>query len=473
MNNLTLLQAIIDSASDAICLIGEDRELKLINPAYERILAHVGILDLHNQNVQRCYFTDDVLRLATAFYEDAEQVAKRMIRWFNSTSTEHDIIRRLDGKVFQRRSVYLPGHGRLFITQDVTERARAETKSQNRPIPVKHDIVEKRDFPAIIGESLIMQAIKVSIGKVAVVDSHVLITGETGTGKEVVARAIHANSPRHRRPFIAINCAAIPESLFESELFGYERGAFTGAQGSRAGAFEMANEGTVFLDEIGELSPCAQAKILRVIETKVIDRLGGRRSTSLNIRVITATNQDLEHLVTTGGYRSDLYFRLNVARIHLPPLRERTEDIPLFLEHIIEELNDRFGTQVEGVTAEALDVLRRYPWPGNVRELKNLIEATCIHLSSQKIGIQDFPDPFRQRLIQTHVLPQNEAEQLLAALRCTHWNVSHAAQKLRWSRMTVYRKMTKYNIARGQQPQGHGHGHEARTAPAVTSFYRM
>jgi transcriptional regulator with PAS, ATPase and Fis domain len=286
--------------------------------------------------------------------------------------------------------------------------------------------------------------------KVAPTQSTVLITGETGTGKELAAELIHRNSSRHKKPFVCINCAALPENLVESELFGYERGAFTGAIASKQGKFEQAEGGTVFLDEIGDMSPYAQAKILRAIEIKEVYRLGGKGSISLNVRVIAATNQDIERLVAQEKFRKDLYYRFNVAMVHLPPLRDRKEDIPPLLGHYIRELNQRFGREVEGFTQEAMESLLHYDWPGNIRELKNLLEATFINLPSRKIAFMDLPKQFQRRLQETEGLPKSERDQVLSALFATKWNKSKAAQKLHWSRMTLYRKMAKYHIVTSQ-----------------------
>jgi transcriptional regulator with PAS, ATPase and Fis domain len=298
-----------------------------------------------------------------------------------------------------------------------------------------------------------MREINAYIGQVASTDSTVLITGETGTGKELVAELIHRRSPRAGKPFVSINCAAIPEGLLESELFGYERGAFTGAHAQKEGALKLANQGTAFFDEIGDMNPEGQAKILRAIESREIRRLGGKGNIPLNLRVIAATNQDLEQRVAEGKFRKDLYFRLNVARIFLPPLRDRKEDIPALLGHYIEELNRRLGREVEGLTEDAMDPLIHYEWPGNVRELKNLLEAIYVTLHSRRIAFTDLPDQFR-RLVKTERLPEDERGRLLAALLATKWNKSQAAQKLHWSRMTLYRKMTKYHIVKGGAADG-------------------
>jgi DNA-binding NtrC family response regulator len=298
----------------------------------------------------------------------------------------------------------------------------------------------------LIGEGPAMRLIKSYILRAAAMDSTVLITGESGTGKELVAELIHRNSPRSEKPLVCVNCAALPDGLLESELFGYERGAFTGAAASQRGKFELANSGTIFLDEIGDMNLYAQAKILRTIENKEIYRLGGNKSISLNVRVIAATNQDPEWLMTEKRFRQDLYYRINVARIHLPPLRDRKDDIINLLDHYVEELNRRFGRSVEGFTEEALSYLLGYDWPGNVRELKNLCEAIFINLPTRKISFLDLPYLYQKRLKEVEALPQSEQERLLSALFTTNWNVSKAARKLNWSRMTIYRKLEKYSI---------------------------
>ena len=232
-------------------------------------------------------------------------------------------------------------------------------------------------------------------------DSNVLITGETGTGKELVAELIQQSRSRRPQPFVCINCAAIPDTLLESELFGYEKGAFTGANTASEGKLKLADGGAIFFDEIGDMSPYAQAKILRAIESREVYRLGGKRRIPLNVRVLAATNHDLEQSVARGQFRKDLYFRLNVARIHLPPLRERREDIVPLCHYYLRTLNQHFGRQVEGFTDEVLARLIRHDWPGNVRELKNLLEATFVNDPAQRIALVDLPEPFRRQCSDT------------------------------------------------------------------------
>jgi DNA-binding NtrC family response regulator len=298
----------------------------------------------------------------------------------------------------------------------------------------------------MLGESKSMRQAKAYLAKLAATDSTVLITGETGTGKELAAELIHRNSPRHKEPFVCVNCTALPESLVESELFGYKRGAFTGAVAEKPGKFEMANKGTVFLDEVGDMNPYAQAKILRSIESKEVYPLGGKGAIPLDLRVISATNQDPEKLLAEGKFRKDLYYRLNVARIHMPPLRERKEDIPRLIPHIIEILNRRFRRNVQGLTDDAMAILFRHDWPGNVRELMNLLEACFINLPDKRVIVMDLPKQLQKQLDHSARLPLNERKQIVSALLETKWNKSKVAQKLNWSRMTLYRKMAKYNI---------------------------
>jgi DNA-binding NtrC family response regulator len=308
----------------------------------------------------------------------------------------------------------------------------------------------------LIGASPAMGTLKAFLSKVAATDSTVLVTGETGTGKELAAALIHHQSRRRRRPLVSVNCAALPEGLVESELFGHTRGAFTGAVADRAGKFELAGGGTLFLDEIGDISLLAQAKLLRTIEFKEVFPVGGRRPVSLDVRIIAATNQEPEELVAAGRFRKDLYYRINVARVHIPPLRQRREDIPTLVDHFIAGFNPRFGRRVQGLTSEALACLMVYDWPGNVRELRNLIEATFINLPPDRIAFMNLPAPFRRQMdalqAQSAATP-DERRQVVSALIATDWNKSRAAQRLKWSRMTLYRKIEKYRIVQDRRPK--------------------
>jgi DNA-binding NtrC family response regulator len=310
----------------------------------------------------------------------------------------------------------------------------------------KSDVVIPFDRKHMIGDSKGMREIKQYLEKVAHTDSNVLITGETGTGKELTAGLIHSKSSRSDKPFVCINSAAIPETLVESELFGYDRGAFTGAVAEKPGKLELASKGTVFLDEIGDMNHYAQAKILRSIESREFFHLGGNKPVSFKARVIAATNKDPMQLIEEKKMREDLYYRLNVARIHLPPLRKRKDDIPALISHAVHRLNHRFGRDVRGLTDEATENLLRYDWPGNIRELFNLLEAAYINMPSQKREFINLPESVKKQIKMKKFYASDERKHIVSTLLETNWNKSTAAQKLKWSRMTLYRKISKYNI---------------------------
>jgi len=303
----------------------------------------------------------------------------------------------------------------------------------------------------LVGQSAAMQAIKTYIQRVAQTSSNVLITGETGTGKELIAKLIHRNSPRADKALVCINCAAIPDTLLESELFGSERGAFTGAYTSRDGNLQAADGGTAFLDEIGDMTPYAQAKILRVVETREIHRLGGGKPQYVDFRVVAATNRDLEVLSQEGLFRRDLFFRLSVARIHLPPLRERPEDLLPLAHHFRREYNRSFGRNTGGFTPRSEQAILRHRWPGNVRELKNMIEMAFINHDPACQWLE-MPELFCRTVENENLTGADEAERILGALSATHWNKSKAADALSWSRMTLYRKMEQHGIVAENQP---------------------
>jgi DNA-binding NtrC family response regulator len=317
-------------------------------------------------------------------------------------------------------------------------------KSPQDFFAVSAQAVEASADDRLIGESSAMRTVKAYLPKVAAADCNVLITGETGTGKECIAASIHRRSRRRDRPLVTINCAAIPEGLLESELFGYERGSFTGANAAYGGKLRQAEGGTLLLDEIGDMSLAAQAKILRAIETKEVQGLGSRRAVPLDVRIVAATNQDLELLMVENRFRKDLFYRLNVARIHLLPLRERPEDIPLLVEHYLGELNARSGLEVGTPGPEALRCLLAYEWPGNVREIRNVLEAIFISPPAGEITLADLPPRVQARVTLDSQRP--ERERVLAALLEVNWNKSKAAAVLHWSRMTLYRKMAKHGI---------------------------
>ena len=292
----------------------------------------------------------------------------------------------------------------------------------------------------LAGESAAIQRTRARILRIAPTGSTVLITGETGTGKELAAALIHRHSPRRDRPFVCVNCAAIPENLLESELFGHERGALTGADARQPGKLEYAEGGTVFLDEIGDMNPAAQAKVLRALESRHVQRLGSHRDIRLDIRVVAATNRDLEQMMREQKFRQDLYFRLAIARLHMAPLREHREDIPLLFMRYVREFGAVNGQGIPRFADGFMDRLMDYGWPGNVRELRNLAESCLTFSDGNMVAVQDLPAEYHSVAKQ----PEDERERLLFALTSTEWNRSEAAKRLRWSRMTLYRKMKKY-----------------------------
>jgi DNA-binding NtrC family response regulator len=298
----------------------------------------------------------------------------------------------------------------------------------------------------LAGNGAAMRQIRSQIAKIAAVDVSVLITGETGTGKELVAQLIHRNSRSCDRPFVALNCAAVPDALLESELFGYERGAFTGAIASRQGKLQHASGGTLFLDEIGDMSLVAQAKILRAIESRVVQRLGSNTDTPVQVRLVAATNQDLEKMTREKKFREDLYFRLNVVRLELPPLRERVEDIPELVEHMVGEISQRHQVPVRRIEADIVRRFQAYHWPGNVREMRNLLESILVLSSSRSVGVADLPPNILHTLRSAEPKYGNERSKILSVLDSADWNRNKAAKILCCSRMTLYRKMVKYSI---------------------------
>jgi two-component system nitrogen regulation response regulator GlnG len=336
------------------------------------------------------------------------------------------------------------------------------------------DIIRSGVSCAIVGDSPMLQEVCKLIGQVGRVDVPVLITGESGTGKELVAESVWKVSTRWEKPFVVLNCAAIPESLLEAELFGYEKGAFTGADSSRKGKFEEADGGIMFLDEIGDMSLSLQAKVLRVVQSGTFHQLGSNREISVNVRLITATNKNLEELVRLGKFREDLYFRINVVRIHLPPLKERKEDIPLLMECLTRRHGSQAGKDIKGVTRKFQDVLTQFDWPGNVRELENTIRKAIAftktpYLTSYDLELnnnlsieksKDSPqltDTLRNSVKgilssgkseNVYSLVVKEAEKILLeeALSASGWNRSKAARTLGINRLTLRRKLEEYNI---------------------------
>jgi two-component system nitrogen regulation response regulator NtrX len=308
----------------------------------------------------------------------------------------------------------------------------------------------------IIGESAPMTALREAIATAAPTSGRVLIHGENGSGKELVARAIHALSGRRDRPFVEVNCAAIPEELIESELFGHERGAFTGAVARRRGKFETADGGTLFLDEIGDMSVKTQAKVLRALEEQVVERVGGREPVKVDVRVIAASNRDLASLIAQGRFREDLFYRLAVIPIEVPPLRQRRDDVPRLVDHFIAVFCAENGKRLKTMSAEALAYFLAYDWPGNVRELRNMVERLVIMTTADVIGPDVLPAPLRPKDAVTAGEGQRSLKEardgferayILAELRANDWNMTRTAERLGIERSHLYRKSKAYGIA--------------------------
>ncbi len=348
----------------------------------------------------------------------------------------------------------------------IVERALNDQELQQEVKQLRAQVVRRYAFHNLIGKSPSMQDIYTKIEQVADSRTTVLIAGESGTGKELVAKALHYNSGRRERPFIALNCAAIPETLIESELFGHEKGSFTDATARRVGQFELANTGTLFLDEIGDLSAMTQAKLLRILQEREFTRVGGVQSIKVDVRIVAATNKNLEELVRKGQFREDLYYRINVIALHLPPLRERGEDVPLLAKHFLAKRIEEDNRPPQEFSKDAVDLLSRYPWPGNVREMENIIEQAFIwSKGSDTITSEHLPtilkndtrssslhdDTLAGRLSLEKAVMEFEREIILDALKRTNYVQTHAANLLGISRRMLKYRMDTLGIGRPDQ----------------------
>ncbi len=352
--------------------------------------------------------------------------------------------------------------GHLDVVRRLVDQAieHGRLRTENRRL--QHQLEERHQFDNIIGDSPAIRRVLETIAKVADTESTVLITGESGTGKELIARALHYNSRRSNRMMVTVNCGAIPEELLESELFGHVQGAFTNAVRQRQGRFVLADGGTIFLDEIGDMSPTLQVKLLRVLQNRSFEPVGSSKTVEVDVRVVAATNQNLEKLMGEGGFREDLYYRLNVLPIEAPPLRERREDIPLLVRHFFDRTSQEKDSPIESISEEALQQLVAYDWPGNVRELENLVERMILLGSSDEIGTEDLPTAVREARFPTDATPivpaaglafndvvaAFETDLIEQALSHTDWNKNRAAKLLSLNRTTLVEKIRKRGIVR-------------------------
>src|SRR5580658_56646 len=348
------------------------------------------------------------------------------------------------------------------VLRALLDRALGRARDRRQVDALTRQLREAGRLGELVGQSKPMQDVMRVVEQVAPSSASVLITGETGTGKEVLARTIHQLSPRSARPFVAINCSAIPESLMESEIFGHERGAFTGAAERRIGCFELADSGTLLLDEIGEMPAPTQAKLLRVLEDRKVRRLGSKSETPVDVRVLAATNKDPDRAVAKGEIRQDLYFRLNVFHIHLPPLRDHKDDIPLLVENILRDLNAKHQRHVRGISADVLDQFMSYTWPGNVRELRNILERAAIMCEKELITRACLPGEFGKTSAKNPsdlssikfpvgtTVDAMERELILQTLNATGNNKTRAAELLAISLKTLHNKLKEYGGERAE-----------------------
>lgn len=358
-------------------------------------------------------------------------------------------------KVLQFQTTVLPPRqgrprGSVLLFRDITEL-----------VSLRENIERRYRLHNLVGKSKPMQEIFELITEVADSDATVLIEGESGTGKELVARAIHHLGPRSAGPYVAVNCSALAEGVLESELFGHVHGAFTGAMRDKRGRFEAAGGGTIFLDEIGDVAPAVQVKLLRVLQQRVIERVGSEESVPVDIRVIAATNRPLAEMVADGSFRRDFYYRLRVVPIHLPPLRERRDDLPLLAQHFVERFREETGREIEGLVPEATALLLDYPWPGNVRELENAIEYAFVKVRAGLIGPEHLPPELRDPRLAAPTVASDDCDPVPATPRAmpdentihhelheAGWNIARAARRLQISRTTLYKRMSELRIDR-------------------------
>ncbi|MEM9176120.1 MAG: sigma-54 dependent transcriptional regulator [Myxococcota bacterium] len=349
---------------------------------------------------------------------------------------------------------------RLDVVRKLVDKAieHGRLKSENRSL--QRQLQSRHKFDSIIGKSPSLGRTLSVVEKVADTESTVLITGESGTGKELVARALHYNSRRAERPLVTVNCGAIPEELLESELFGHVKGAFTNAVSHREGRFTLANGGTIFLDEIGDMSPSLQVKLLRVLQERTFEPVGSSKTQKVDVRVIAATHRDLPAMITSGGFREDLFYRLNVLPVEVPPLRERIEDLPLLVHHFLDRARAERGSRVAGMSDEAMQQLMDYHWPGNVRELENVTERLTVLVGEGDIEVEDLPAQIRAEPISQTLAPRVpstgldfnavvgrfETELIEQALDHTHWNKNRAAGLLGLNRTTLIEKIKKRGV---------------------------
>jgi two-component system response regulator HydG len=438
------LKDIIGTMNEGLLLVAPDGTMLMVNKAFEELTGYKAEEVLGKPcTLLSCDGCETTLKAGgtswCSLFEKGQVIKKRC----SLIKKDGSCLPVLKNASLLKDDTGLP-LGAVETLMDISELERLDQEVHQ----LSHQLETNNGFQGIVGSSPVMQKVYQVIQKAAMSDAPVIIYGESGTGKELVARAIHFMGRRKEAPFVQLNCAALNEALLESELFGHIKGAFTGAYRHRIGRFEAAHEGDLFLDEIADIPLATQVKLLRVLETKQFERVGDHRPVSVDVRIITATNKDLQEMIDSKRFREDLFFRINVIPIHLPPLRERLEDVPLLVAAFTERLRERTGKKITGLSPEAMERFMSYSWPGNVRELKSALEYAFVIAEKGSIGLEQLPHPLVSEPIR-HPSRSKESEEkvaLIEALRKSNGNQSEAARILGVNRVTVWNRMRKHGI---------------------------
>ena len=443
-------KTIFETLMDGVLVVDPHGKIIAINPAAERMTGYgadelVGkscrILDCTGCEI----FGKGPAEQWCGLYARGDVRAKKCL----ITHKDHRVV-----NIIKNATILRDKSGKVIGAIETLTDMSEIVRQQQEIVTLRKTLHMEDGYHGILGRSPAMKALYELIDSVAQTESPVMIHGESGTGKELVARAVHEAGQRLEEPFIKVNCAALNENLLESELFGHTRGAYTGANRTRIGRFEAAHGGTIFLDEIGDIPLATQVKLLRVLEEKEVERVGDHTPIKIDVRIISATNKNLEKLIAQGAFREDLYFRINVFPLNCPPLRDRKEDIPIIVQSFIRNNNQKTGKKILGLSPEALEKLTAYRWPGNVRELRNAVEYAFVLCSSGGIGSQHLPPKIsgseleckEPAAVASGVADVQEKEQLLEALRKTGGNQSETARNLGVSRVTIWKRMKKHGI---------------------------
>ncbi|MDD5544311.1 MAG: sigma 54-interacting transcriptional regulator [Acidobacteriia bacterium] len=430
------LQAILNNISDGVMTYDSDFKITSFNQAAEEITGYTSAEAVGRscKEIFRCSSCDTSCGLYTTMHtrvpeRDCEVRLERKNGDVRIARISTAILKDSSGQVT----------GTVVTFRDISEL-----------MSMKKELYGRYQFHSIIGKSHKMQEIFALIEDVGESDATVLVLGESGTGKELIARAIHHQSRRSQFPFVKVNCSALAETLLESELFGHVKGAFTGAYRDKIGRFELAQQGSIFLDEIGDISPNIQLKLLRVLQEREVERVGDSKVINVDVRIIAATNRNLRQLVDEGKFREDLFYRLNVIPLSIPPLKDRKEDIPLLLDHFISQFNEQTEKNIAGITKEALNILMDYHWPGNIRQLENAIEHAFVKshgksLEPASLPVEILTTSKHYQAFQPEA--KDERETIIASLQQAGWNKAKASRELGIDRVTLWRKMKKYNIS--------------------------